>query len=177
MRRLHFLFLSCLLSGLSLAHADEATKTAKIEEMFKAAKLDQLLTQSLTLAANQVKSSAFQQMFGVKLPPEQQKTAGEFQDKVMQLVTQTMSWDALKPVYVQLYARAYTEDEIDGILAFYKSPAGQAMVSKTPQLMSEASQVVQQRMLTEMQPKMQALMKEFMDRLKAPPPPDKRGRS
>ncbi len=171
MKRLQFLFLSCLLGGTFLAHADEAAKTAKIEEMFKAAHLDELLSQSLAIAGNQVKSAAFQQMLGVKLRPEQQRTAQEFQDKVMQLVMQTLSWDKLKPIYVSLYANTYTEEEIDGILAFYKSPAGQAMVSKTPQLMTEAGQVVQQRIATEMQPKMQALMKEFAQQSQSAAPP------
>lgn len=174
MKRLQFLLVSALLvGGILPARADEATKTAKVEEMFKVAKLDQLFSQTLSMVSNQMKSAAFQRMFGVKLPPEQQKTAEEFQDKVTQLITETLSWDALKPTYVKLYTETYTESEIDGLLAFYKSPSGQAMVSKTPQLMTQANQVVQQRMMTTMQPKLQALMKEYMGRVQTATPPAK----
>lgn len=165
MKRCSLLFFSVLLLGvLSSARADDASKNAKIEEFFKAAKLEEILSQSLTMAMNQVKSAAFQQMAGAKLPPAQQQTMDEFQTKMGRIIADALSWDALKPSYVKLYADAFTEDEIDGILAFYKSPAGQAMVSKTPQLMTQGSQVALQRMAS-VQPEIQKLMNEYKARM------------
>ena len=108
-------------------------------------------------------------MFGVlALTPAQQKLANDFQDQLMQLLGQMVSWDELEPAYVKLYAQSFTEDEIDGMLAFYKSPAGIAMVKKTPQLMTEANQIVQQRMVA-LQPKLQALMQDFKAKAAAQP--------
>ena len=40
------------------------------------------------------------------------------------------------------YARTYSEEEMEGIIAFYKSPAGQAMLAKAPQLAQNIGQVM-----------------------------------
>lgn len=171
-KRSIFLFLVIFFGGFCCARADEATKNAKIEEMLAAADIDQVQKQMLSMVSNQMKSGAFQKIFGGSLTPDQQKLANEFQDKVMQLVSRMVSWDQLKPTYVKLYAQAFSEGEIDSMLAFYKSPAGRAMVAKTPELMSQANQIVQQRMVS-MQPEMQALMKEYVDKIKATAPASK----
>ena len=34
------------------------------------------------------------------------------------------------PDLVKLYSDAYSENELDGILAFYRTPAGRAMLAK-----------------------------------------------
>ncbi len=167
MKRCTLLFLTLLLATIPLARADEASKNAKIEEFLKAAKLEQLMGQMLTMAANQMKSAAVQQMTGTKLSEAQRQSSEEFQSKMMKIIGDALSWDAMKPIYVKLYADAYTEDEIDGILAFYKSPAGQAMVSKTPQLMAQANRVAMQRMAT-VQPELQKLVNEYKSRSTTP---------
>jgi hypothetical protein len=58
-----------------------------------------------------------------------------------------------------LYADTYTEQEMDGIIAFYKSPAGEAMLAKTPAIMAKANELVQQQMATVM-PEIQKLIKD-----------------
>ena len=52
------------------------------------------------------------------------------QDKVASMVSDAVAWDKLKPAYLKLYLDAYSEEELDGIIASYKSPAGQTMVTK-----------------------------------------------
>jgi hypothetical protein len=60
---------------------------------------------------------------------------------------------------VNLFADAYSEAELDDIIAFYKSPTGQAMVAKGPLLMTKASGIAQQR-LAEVMPRLQELMRD-----------------
>jgi hypothetical protein len=140
--------------------ADDASKAAKVEEFFKLSKMDDTLRQALAMSANQIKSGMLQQMTGVKLSPEQEKSMGEFQDKVTTLVSGTLSWEKLKPAYVKLYAEAYTEPQIDDIVAFYKSPTGQAMVANNSVLMTKASAIVQKQ-LAEAMPEIQTLIRDF----------------
>lgn len=144
----------------SIAYADDTSKTAKVEELFRLTKIDQLLRQSLTLATEQVKSGLIQQMMGVKLPPDMEKEVGAMQDKVAGIVSDALAWDKLKPAYLKVYLDAYSEDELDGIIAFYKSPAGQAMVTKTPALMAKSSGIVRER-ITDVQPQLTKLMTDF----------------
>jgi len=156
--------LLCAIASLCLAalpdFADDATKAAKVEEFFKLAKMDDTIRQALALAANQVRSGMLQQMTGTKLSPEQEKSTGEFQDKVTALVSGALSWEKMKPPYVKLYADAYTEPQIDDMLAFYRSPSGQAMVAGNASLMTKASAIAQNQ-LAEIMPELQKLIREF----------------
>ena len=154
------------------AHADDASKAAKVEEFFKAAHIDQLSTQVMQQTFDQINSGMMQQMMGVKLTPEQQKRVDEFSTKVQKLIADGLSWKSLEPSYAKLYEAIYTEDEIDGILAFYKSPSGQAMVEKSPMLVKQSSAIVQERMQTIM-PQLQQLMKEYTTQVATPDPNSK----
>jgi hypothetical protein len=82
------------------------------------------------------------------------------QDKVAGIVSDAVAWDKLKPAYLKLYLDAYSEEELDGIVAFYKSPAGQAMVTKTPELMTKASDIVRQK-IAEVQPDLAKIVSDF----------------
>jgi hypothetical protein len=70
-----------------------------------------------------------------------------------------MSWEKFKPAIVQIYAEVYTDEELDGILAFYRSPAGRAMLEKMPQLMSR-TMAVAQKLMGDIQPEIEKMVKE-----------------
>jgi hypothetical protein len=154
-----------LFSAASAAYGDEASRMTKADEFLRLAKMDEMLQQTLKMVSEQTKSGVLQQMMGVKTSPEAQKDLAAFQDKVANLIADVFAWEKLKPAYVKLYAEAFTDEELDGIVAFYKSPTGKAMVAKTPSLMTKASTVVQQRM-AEAQPALQKLIREFAEQTK-----------
>jgi len=60
--------------------------------------------------------------------------------------------EKIRPLYVDLYDEAFSDQEIEGILAFYDSAAGLAMIAKQPLIAS--------KMMTAMIPEMQRLAKE-----------------
>ncbi|MGB9415970.1 MAG: DUF2059 domain-containing protein [Acidobacteriaceae bacterium] len=158
-------FRSALLAGtlvlaLTTARGDDASKMAKVHEFFRLAKLNQLSAHAMDQVMTQMNSGAMQQIAGSKLTEDDQKRLDEFSGKVRQLVNRTMGWQALEPEYAKLYADAYTEQQLDDLIAFYKSPTGQVMVEKTPMLMKESTAIAQQRMLTLM-PEFQNLLKEY----------------
>jgi uncharacterized protein len=150
-----------LFAPLLTAHADDASKLAKIEELFKVSKMDRLTNESMKLAMDQVNSGMMQQLMGVQLSANQQQKVSELSEKVANIVKEALSWDKLEPDYAKLYAATYTEEEIDGILAFYKSPAGQAMVEKSPTVLKQASAIAQDRMKAAV-PEIQKLMKDYI---------------
>jgi hypothetical protein len=132
---------------------------AKAEEFLRVSHTEQMLSQTMSSVLNQTKSGAMQQMFGVTLTPEQTKQSEELQSKLVTILTNALSWEKIKPIYVKLYADTYTEQEMDGIIAFYKSPAGEAMLAKTPVIMTKSNELVQQLMATAM-PEIQKLIKD-----------------
>jgi uncharacterized protein len=44
---------------------------------------------------------------------------------------------------VRLYQATYTQDEVDGLIAFYKTPAGQALINKAPLLLQNTMNEMQ----------------------------------
>lgn len=151
------------------ARADEAGKTAKVEELFKLTRMDETIRRGMALVANQAKSGVLNQLTGIKPSAEMQKELDSFVDKMTAVITEWMSWENLKPAYTQAYAEAYTEAELDDIIAFYKSPGGQAMVNKSMLLMSKSSEIAQKQMMGA-QAEIQALMKEAMAKVTAAEP-------
>jgi uncharacterized protein len=113
-----------------------------------------------------------QQMLGVKLTPEQQQQVDELNAKISAVLANTVGWDKLEPEYTRMYAAAFTEQQMDDILAFYKSPTGQAMIEKNPELLQQSSALAQQRM-AEATPQIQKLIKDFMTQTANKPPQGK----
>ena len=109
-------------------------------------------------------------VFGGKPPSaSDQKILDDYSSKVYALMNETLSWDKLKPAYSDLYASAYSEEDIEVMLAFYKTPTGQKMVSTMAELSTKSIQLVTARM-QEVQPKLQALITELMEKVKAAHP-------
>jgi hypothetical protein len=170
MKRTALIILAILLAVPSVAHADEASKRVKIQELFTTLHLDKTMKQVMDAVLKQVKDASQKQLVGVTLTDAQQKKFDDFQQSVFDLVNAQMSWAKLEPDYIKLYSDAYTEEEIDGILTFYKSPVGQAMIAKTPELTTKSLQLSQGRMQA-IQPQLRQLMQDFTKDIAALGPP------
>jgi hypothetical protein len=160
------LLAAIMLFALPLAHADEATKRVKIDQLFLAMHMDESMKQMLKVGMSGGEQMA-QSIFGTQpLSDSDQKLLDEFEAKTYTLMNETLGWSKLEPVYIDLYAAAYTEEDIDVMLAFYKTPTGQKMVATMAAQTTKSMQIVTSKM-QEVQPKMQALVKEFADKVKA----------
>jgi uncharacterized protein len=134
----------------------QTTKTAKIEEIFRLTKIDQMQKQMMSQMSAMMKQQTM-----ANLTPDQQKNATEMSQRVMEFTMQKMSWDVMKPEFIKLYDDTYTEDEISGILLFYQSPAGQAMLAKSPVLVANTMALVQKRM-AEIKPELDDMIKKSL---------------
>lgn len=155
------------------AHADPASKQAKIEELMQLTHTDRLMSQMLEQMTVRMKANADQRAASLHFTPEQKSAYDDFQQKLNQLLASYLAWDKMKPVMIQVYSETYTDEELDGILNFYRSPAGQAMVAKSPELMSKTMTEMTQQMST-LQPQIQQLSRDFAAKMKeAAPAPAK----
>ena len=48
---------------------------------------------------------------------------------------------------VQTYQHVFTQEEVDGLIAFYRSPVGRAWVAKMPQANQRLMELVQQQVM------------------------------
>src|ERR1041385_810921 len=62
------------------------------------------------------------------------------------LMKELLDWKKLEPIYVRIYQKSFTQAEVDGMIAFYKTPAGQAMIGKMPAVMQNSIDEMQQLM-------------------------------
>jgi hypothetical protein len=135
--------------------ADEAGKKAKIEEMLQLTHYDQMMKQIL----EQMKGMQIEQMKKTDMPAEARAQSEEIQQKTMALVADRMSYEKFKPIFIQIYAEVFSEEEIDGIISFYKSPAGKAMIEKSPLLMQRVMPMMQ-KVTADLQPDIQKIIED-----------------
>ena len=62
-------------------------------------------------------------------------------DLLREFLTRYVTWDALKNEYAELYAGAFTEEELREMAAFYRTPTGQKLARATPQLSAMGAQL------------------------------------
>jgi len=120
------------------------------------AQIDQLLEltrarESIASMLPQIQASQqqmIQQMLaGKELSAEQQRALDATVNTSMDTIARLLSWDELQPLYHDLYTQTFDADEVQAMIDFYTSPAGQSMVQKMPLLMQNAMQAVQGRLL------------------------------
>lgn len=64
-----------------------------------------------------------------------------------------------------LYAQHFSQEEVDGLIAFYRSPAGEALVNKMP-LVMDASVANIQRTMVGIAPRLQAISAQAQKELR-----------
>ncbi|QEE27715.1 DUF2059 domain-containing protein [Terriglobus albidus] len=166
MRKILIAATAMLLAFPLSARADEASKRAKIEQMLTVLKMED----NFNLLMKQVEQQGRQMGMSMTNPSQlteaDKKILDNFMTKLMAAMQETMGWQKLKSEFIDLYAKAYTEEEVDGILTFYKSPVGQSMLAKTPQLVQQ-SMAISQTHMKEIQPKLEQLTEELKKDLDA----------
>jgi hypothetical protein len=166
MRRFVVVLLMVFFVGATAVRADEASKRAKAEELFTLLHMDQMMDQLTSSVMKQVQTMTESMPGADHATPEQKKLVADFQQRVLDLVNKRLGWKALEPDFINLYASTYTEEELDGIIGFYKSPVGQKMLEKTPELMTKSTELTQQRM-REVQPEFNQMIQDFMKSMAA----------
>jgi uncharacterized protein len=129
------------------------------------------LRKSLDAVAQNIKSStevSMRHAFGGQaLSEKQEKVLNEMSAQLDAMLKEELGADALEPMYVEIYRKALTQQEVDGMIAFYKTDAGRAVVAKMPTVAKQTMEVTLRRMQT-LTPRVQQLQRETLERMKEP---------
>lgn len=127
--------IAILLSISTHAYADiSADKKAQIQELFEVMGLDEQI------------NGGFEAMLGVvdQMSARMQLNAQQ-KNQLTNIYRDWFKYDidhaAMQEKFVQLYADAFTSDEVDKLVAFYKTPTGQKFLEKSPGLMKRGAQI------------------------------------
>jgi hypothetical protein len=160
----------CLLLVLTLvalpSMAAEPTD-ADIDRLLKASRAESLLAAILP-QMEAVQQQEFDKHFaGTEMTAEQKAEVARIQAKTNEIVRKALSWEQMRPVYLEVYKKTYTRDDVRAITRFYESAAGQRMLDKNPALMQNIMSAVQQKMV----PMLEELQGEIKNIPVTPPPP------
>ena len=123
----------------------------------------------LTMQVDKQVDGAYERMKTVRR--EQMKNMGASQevmaaqDKMVDMMAKQMSWKELKDDYVSAYAQAFSEEDLRGLINFYKGPLGQKLVGKTPELTSKMMQVSQKK-VQQLLPQMKEMSNQMINEIK-----------
>lgn len=95
------------------------------------------------------------------MKPEAAAAADAEAEQLISGMFKRMPIDKIEEDLVPIYQKYYTRPEMDAILAFYQSPAGQKMRTTMPAMMGEMMQVVNARL----QPVVNDLMRQMKERM------------
>lgn len=117
------------------ATAQQRSKQQKIERILELTNPDTVVTE----VVNQV--DGMMQQIQPNPTPQQKARRAEALDKIGKLAKERML--KIRPELVKAYLETFTDEEIDGMLAFYETPAGRATVTKIPAINTRMSGVIQ----------------------------------
>lgn len=162
-----------LLLTLSPAFAQGAAPPANsrptddsVRELLKIMEAKKLV-ESLPQQVDTMMAAAVQQRLqGQTVTPQQQQGIDAMRTKVAALIKEDLDWSVLEPTYIKLYEDSFSQPEINGLIAFYKTPVGHAVVQKLPLVMQGVMSMTQQRM-ARLVPQIQQMAAETAAQIKS----------
>jgi uncharacterized protein len=153
-----------LVSAAPALFADAASKDAKIEQFLTLLKASSIQDQIFTQLGGQIDRAVKGLAQGAGIPlAEQMSATSDLQAKMTAAMHDDLNWQKLKPAMVEAYRAAYTEEELDGLLTFFKSPVGQAYLAKSPEIATKTRMVTEGK-VKDLADKFQAMGKEWADK-------------
>lgn len=158
MKKMHLWVLFLILLTTQQSFAAPASR-ASIEELLKITKTEQLIeqTQSQVLPVMQESMNQSLEAQGVKITDKEKTKIDKYLKESNTLILNELNWKTLKGDFIQIYADTFDQEEVDGLIAFYKTPVGQSTIEKMPLVMNKSMQL--------MQVKIQQLMPKIMNNL------------
>jgi hypothetical protein len=144
---------------VSIAQAAPASE-ASINELLKVMNAQLLIDNMLPQMEGMAKSMVQQSTKNATPSPEQQAKIDKMLTQMFKIYTDEFTWAKLQPMYVRIYQASFSQEEVDGMLVFYRSPIGQSAIKKMPLVMQNSMLEVQQ-MIGPITQKMQALARDM----------------
>jgi len=140
---------SLAISSLTFANSDSEIEA---EKLLNSMGMEKTMTASMS------------QMLDLQM--QQNPTLVPFKLVMMKFFKKHMSWDSLKPEFVQIYSEAFTASELRDINAFYATDTGRKTIQKMPTLMAQGAQIGAARVQANIM-ELQSMIKAEAERLKS----------
>jgi hypothetical protein len=136
MKAIRFGFVSSTLFIACAAFANDAPPSdASIQELTTLAHSQEVFSGMKPQMDAMIASSMKEASQGQTITPERQAVLDRMRAKIVAAFDESFNAQAMQIVMVRVYQATYTQDEVDGLIAFYKTLAGQALITKSPLMM------------------------------------------
>lgn len=119
-----FLLLSCFTPSLMAQSTPAETKEANIRKLLTLMDAKGVFNRAIEAQISAAKAS------GTRIPPK-------FWDEVLKAIDPDKFMEFLVPIY----DKHFSNEEVEGMIAFYETPLGKKLVSELPKIMMETAAV------------------------------------
>lgn len=141
--RLLVLAALALFSGLALA---AQPTDADIDKLLQASRAQSMLAAIIPQMETMQRQQFNQMMAGKEMTPEQRAEADRLLARTNEIMRKALSWEEMRPLYLDVYKKTFTREDVRAITKFYESPAGRSLLDKTPALMTNLMGAIQLKM-------------------------------
>lgn len=166
MRMLILVLSSWLTVAVPALAQDQPADEAIIRELMVVTETAKLMDGMNAQVDNMMKQAMADALGGKAMTPEQQALFDEMRDRIIAILRDSMSWAKFEPIMIDIYRKSFTRAEVQGMLDFYKSDAGRAVVAKMPLVMQHTMALMNEHMRAIL-PKVQDVQKDIIARLRA----------
>ena len=160
------IFLTLSLCTAAAYAADTPPSDASVKQLLEAAQARKMADSVVTHMDGLLKQAVEQATAGRQLPANVRSDIDKKQAEMMAEFKQVLDWKKLEPVYLRVYQKSFTQEEVNGMIAFYKTPAGQAVVNKMPVVMQNTMHEMQE-MVGPMMERVRRMQQEIAAEIKA----------
>lgn len=150
-----------VITALGLPVYAEPPSAQSVNILLTVTKAEALVDSVLASTGQLMRKALLDAFSDQKLTAPQQRVVDDAPAKFAQIMREEMSWEKVRPLQIQIYTESFTQDEIDGLIAFYKSPAGVAFVNKMP-LVAQKSVSLLQSLMSPAMDRMTVLVRQTM---------------
>ncbi len=135
------------------------TNDEQVDRLLQVMRAEQTLAAVVPQVEAAQKQMVDQVLAGQEVTPEQRQRIDALVKKSSARMADMLSWEKMQPLYRDIYRQTFSAEDMDAMIAFYGSPAGQAVLDKMPALMQH-TMVAMQKMIAPMLQDMQRDLQE-----------------
>lgn len=146
-RMLAILFLLLLAPA---AFAGKPTEK-QIDELIEVTRAQALLEGSLAQVESSQREMLAQLVASEGMSQEQQAALEGMVAKLSKSLREAMTWDKMRPMYHRIYSASFDAEDVDAMVAFYRTPVGQRLIERMPTVMQHTMAEIQGLMVPALQ--------------------------
>lgn len=150
MKKILFSLLFCIVSLATQAQTSREKVLELIEVMQADQMIKQTMDQMLPVMLQQVEAS---------LKTEEEKSKMKQAKVILNEELKTYGQNIVKGPMVAIYSKHFTSQDIDSLIAFYKTETGKKLIKLTPVISAELMQTIMQKEIPELQSRIKKRIK------------------